>query len=44
MSLNCVRNNSDYDDFYVVSRQDVEEQLQNARKFCDAVNEYLNTK
>ena len=39
-----VRNNSDYDDFYVVSKQDVEEQLQNAKKFCNAVNEYLNTK
>ncbi len=36
-----VRNNSDYDDFYVVSKADVEEQIQNAEKFCAAMKEYL---
>lgn len=36
-----VRNNSGYDDFYVVSKTDVEEQIQNAEKFCAAMKEYL---
>ena len=36
-----VRNNSDYDDFYVISKADVEEQIENAEKFCKAVGEYL---
>ena len=36
-----VRNNSDYDDFYVISKADVEEQIQNAEEFCKAVKEYL---
>ena len=36
-----VRNNSDYDDFYVISKADVEEQIQNAEKFCKVVGEYL---
>lgn len=34
-----VRNNSGYDDFYVVSKADVEEQIQNAEKFCAAMKE-----
>ena len=36
-----VRTDSDYDDFYVISKADVEEQIQNAEKFCKAVKEYL---
>ena len=36
-----VRNNSDYDDFYVISKADVEEQIESAEKFCKAVGEYL---
>lgn len=32
-----VRSNSDYDDFYVISKEEVEEQIANAMKFCDEV-------
>ncbi len=39
-----IRNNSDYDDFYVVSRQEVEEQFENAKVFCESVRKYLNTR
>lgn len=39
-----IRNNSDYDDFYVISKADVEEQIQSAEKFCKAVGEYLAAK
>lgn len=37
-----VRSNSDYDDFYVVSKDEVEEQIANAIKFCDAIRGFLN--
>lgn len=36
-----IRNNSDYDDFYVIVKADVEEQIQNAEEFCAAVRTYL---
>lgn len=36
-----VRNNSDYDDFYIISKADIEEQIHNAEKFCIAVGEFL---
>lgn len=39
-----IRNNSDYDDFYVISKTDVQEQIQNAEKFCNAVGAYLKEK
>lgn len=35
------RNKSDYDDFYIVSRDEVEEQLQNAEIFIMTVEKYL---
>lgn len=35
------RSNSDYDDFYVISKEEVEEQIDNAVKFCEAVRVYL---
>ena len=39
-----IRNNSDYDDFYVIVKADVEEQIQNAEEFCAAVRTYLEGK
>ncbi len=36
-----LREKSDYDDFYLASRQDAEMQLENARKFVEAVGKYL---
>ena len=36
-----VRNLSDYDDFYIVSKAEVTEQLDNATKFLDAVINYI---
>lgn len=36
-----IRNNSDYDDFYIISKADVEVQIQNAEKFCLAVKDFL---
>ena len=38
------RSNSDYDDFYVISKEEVEEQIDNAIQFCDAVKVYLDEK
>ena len=36
-----VRQGSDYDDFYVLSKEEVTQQLQNAKQFVDAVEQYL---
>ena len=38
-----MRNDSDYQDFYVVSKADVEEQVKNAKQFLQTVEEYINT-
>lgn len=38
------RSDSDYDDFYVISKEEVEEQIANAEKFCEAVQGYLRVK
>ncbi len=35
------KDNSDYDDFYVISMEEVNEQIENAIRFCDAVEVYL---
>ena len=35
------RNKSDYDDFYIVSREETAEQIKNAEKFVGAVKTYL---
>ena len=37
-----IRNDSDYEDFYVVVKSDVEEQIKNAEMFLEAVMKYLN--
>ena len=36
-----VRNKSDYEDMYIVSRNDTEIQIQNAKTIIDAVEKYL---
>ena len=36
-----LRNNSDYEDFYIVARSDAETQYRNAKDFYDAVKSYL---
>ncbi|MCD8371605.1 MAG: HEPN domain-containing protein [Clostridiales bacterium] len=38
-----LREKSDYDDFYLVSRQETETQLEQAKKFVSAVGEYLKS-
>ena len=38
-----VRNDSDYEDFYVVSKEDVARQAENATIFLVAVEGYINT-
>jgi uncharacterized protein (UPF0332 family) len=37
-----IRNNCDYDDFYLVSVDDAEEQYNNAVEMLDMIREYLN--
>lgn len=37
-----IRNNCDYNDFYIVSKQDAEEQYSNAEAFLGEVERYLN--
>ena len=39
-----VRNKSDYDDFYVISKEEVTNQLKSAEYFLDEVWNYLNSK
>ena len=38
-----VRNSSDYKDFFVISKEDVAEQIKNAKTFLAAVEAYLQT-
>lgn len=38
-----VRQDSDYEDFYVVSKAEAIEQLENAKKFVTAVDEYVSS-
>lgn len=35
------RNKSDYDDFYIATRDDAEEQIKNAENFINIIEEYL---
>ena len=39
-----VRTDSDYDDFFVISKEDVATQIANAELFLEKVHEYLETK
>jgi uncharacterized protein (UPF0332 family) len=38
------RSDSDYDDFYIISREEVTEQIKNARKFYDRISKFLEQK
>ncbi len=38
------RNDSDYDDFYLLSKEDVENQINNAKEFLNAIKLYLLNK
>ena len=38
-----IRNDSDYEDFYIVSKEDVKQQTENAKKFLAAVDDYIKT-
>ena len=38
-----IRNDSDYEDFYIVSKEDVIKQAENARAFLTAVENYIKT-
>lgn len=42
--LFIIRTDSDYDDFFVISKDEVSEQIQNAEYFLNEINQYLNTK
>lgn len=39
-----IRNDSDYDDYYVISKRDVEEQIENAEKFYHVIEVYHRKK
>ena len=39
--INQIRNVSDYDDFYIVSREETCQQVQNARYLIDKIEKYL---
>ncbi|SFG89089.1 Uncharacterized protein, contains HEPN domain, UPF0332 family [Desulfotomaculum arcticum] len=43
ISAQDLRLASDYDDFYIVSRKDAEQSLQNARTFIAGIEQYLNS-
>lgn len=42
--LSDSRNDSDYDDFYIVSKEEVTEQIKDAEYFLMKIKEFLNTK
>ena len=39
-----IRTDSDYQDFYTVSKADAQQQIDDARAFLEAVTEYVNNK
>jgi len=43
-NLFTVRNKCDYDDFYVISKEDVSQQLKSAEYFHDEIRRYLDSK
>lgn len=42
-SAENIRIQSDYDDFFIASKQQAEEQLEKARKFLDKIETYINS-
>ena len=43
-TASTIRNASDYDDFYIASKEEAQEQINDATKFCEVVEEYLSSK
>ena len=41
MEAEQIRHASDYDDFYIASRAETEKQIENAKLFCNKVEQYL---
>ena len=39
-----IRSESDYDDYYIISKEDVEEQIQNAQFFLRGIMKYIDEK
>ncbi len=39
-----VRSDSDYDDYYVISKEEAEQQIQNAQFFLDGIEQFVNAK
>jgi len=39
-----IRDKSDYMDFYIVSREEAREQIENAERFISEVSRYINQK
>ncbi len=39
-----IRTDSDYDDFFVINKEEVEEQIENAKFFLETVESYLSQK
>lgn len=39
-----IRTDSDYDDFFIISKEEVEEQIKNARFFVNTIKAYLDEK
>lgn len=39
-----IRTDSDYDDFFIISKEEVEEQIKNARFFVSTIKAYLDEK
>lgn len=42
--LSDSRNDSDYDDFFIVSKEEVAEQIKNAEHFLEKIKEFVSTK
>ena len=38
-----LRNDSDYEDFYVLSKESVDEQIKNAAEFIAEIEKYINS-
>jgi len=38
-----IRNEADYEDFFLISKEETEKQLEDARKFCNEIESYLKT-
>lgn len=42
MKASAIRNSSDYDDFYLASRDETAQQIKNAEKFIAAIDSYIS--